>query len=90
MGRGTWSWIVPDGLWAIAEPLIPSSKVRPQGERKQEAPPPAIEGPVKPQPGEHHLRREQSATGSHAHRGRREDPSVREGVRVAASRFFTI
>ncbi|MGW5852464.1 transposase, partial [Streptomyces sp. NPDC055254] len=31
MGRGTWSWIVPDGLWEIAEPLIPPSKVRPQG-----------------------------------------------------------
>lgn len=22
MGRGTWSWIVPDGLREIAEPLI--------------------------------------------------------------------
>ena len=31
MGRDTWSWIVPDGLWEIAEPLIPASKVRPQG-----------------------------------------------------------
>ncbi|MFF2197844.1 transposase, partial [Streptomyces sp. NPDC058157] len=31
MGRGTWSWIVPDGLWEIAEPLIPPSRVRPQG-----------------------------------------------------------
>ncbi|MFD5548791.1 IS5/IS1182 family transposase [Streptomyces sp. CB02120-2] len=31
MGRGTWSWIVPDGLWEIAEPLFPSSRVRPQG-----------------------------------------------------------
>ncbi|MCK1823901.1 IS5/IS1182 family transposase, partial [Streptomyces sp. XM83C] len=28
MGRGTWSWIVPDGLWEIAKPLIPPSKVR--------------------------------------------------------------
>src|SRR5882757_1925436 len=31
MGRDVWSWIVPDGLWEIAEPLIPPSKVRPQG-----------------------------------------------------------
>ncbi|MFJ8637494.1 IS5 family transposase [Streptomyces sp. NPDC093568] len=31
MGRGAWSWIVPDGLWQIAKPLIPRSKVRPQG-----------------------------------------------------------
>jgi hypothetical protein len=31
MGRGTWSWVVPDGLWEIAKPLIPPSKVRPQG-----------------------------------------------------------
>ncbi|MFI6350725.1 transposase [Streptomyces sp. NPDC050560] len=30
-GRGKWSWIVPDGLWEIAEPLIPPSKARPQG-----------------------------------------------------------
>ncbi|MDN3265921.1 IS5/IS1182 family transposase, partial [Streptomyces sp. CSDS2] len=29
MGRGTWSWIVPDGLWEIAKPLIPPPKVRP-------------------------------------------------------------
>ncbi|MFC9431027.1 IS5 family transposase [Streptomyces sp. NPDC056987] len=31
MGRDTWSWIVPDGLWEIAKPLIPPSKVRAQG-----------------------------------------------------------
>ncbi|MBJ3810202.1 IS5 family transposase [Streptomyces flavofungini] len=31
MGQGTWSWIVPDGLWEIAKPLIPPSRVRPQG-----------------------------------------------------------
>ncbi|MDT0382443.1 IS5/IS1182 family transposase, partial [Streptomyces sp. DSM 42041] len=30
MGRGRWSWIVPDGLWEIAKPLIPPSRVRPQ------------------------------------------------------------
>lgn len=27
---GAWSWIVPDELWEIAEPLTPPSKVRPQ------------------------------------------------------------
>ncbi|MFF2963985.1 transposase, partial [Streptomyces sp. NPDC057963] len=31
MGRDAWSWIVPDGLWEIAKPLIPPSRVRPQG-----------------------------------------------------------
>ncbi|MFH8470831.1 IS5 family transposase [Streptomyces sp. NPDC017991] len=31
MGRGTWSWIVPDGLWQLARPLIPKDRVRPQG-----------------------------------------------------------
>lgn len=38
MGRGTWSGIVPDGLWEIAEPLIPPSKVRPQGGGTQDTP----------------------------------------------------
>ncbi|MBY8887006.1 IS5 family transposase [Streptomyces sp. PTM05] len=38
MGRGTWSWIVPDGLWEIAKPLIPPSKVRPQGSGTQDTP----------------------------------------------------
>ncbi|MEV5600877.1 IS5 family transposase [Streptomyces sp. NPDC052299] len=38
MGWGTWSWIVPDGLWEIAEPLIPPSKVRPQGGGTQDTP----------------------------------------------------
>ena len=38
MGRGTWSWIFPDGLWEIAEPLIPPSKVRPQGGGTQDMP----------------------------------------------------
>lgn len=37
-GRGTWSWIVPDGLWEIAEPLIPPSKVRPRGGGPQDTP----------------------------------------------------
>ncbi len=38
MGQGTWSWIVPDGLWEIAKPLIPPSKVRPQGGGTQDTP----------------------------------------------------
>lgn len=38
MGRGTWSWIVPDGLWEIAEPLIQPSKARPQGGGTQDTP----------------------------------------------------
>jgi transposase len=38
MGRGTWSWIVPDGLWEIAKPLVPPSKVRPQGGGTQDTP----------------------------------------------------
>ncbi|WP_435878567.1 hypothetical protein [Streptomyces halstedii] len=25
MGSGQWEWIVPDGLWEIAEPLLPRS-----------------------------------------------------------------
>ncbi len=31
MGRGTWSWIGPDGLYDIAKPLIPEQRTRPQG-----------------------------------------------------------
>lgn len=31
MGRGTWSWIVPDGLWELARPSIPQDRARPQG-----------------------------------------------------------
>ncbi len=38
MGRGTWSWFVRDGLWGIAEPLIPPSRVRPQGGGTQDTP----------------------------------------------------
>ncbi|MFD5721567.1 transposase [Streptomyces sp. NPDC127036] len=38
MGPGAWSWIVPDGLWEIAEPLIPPSRVRPQGGGTQDTP----------------------------------------------------
>jgi transposase len=38
MGQATWSWIVPDGLWEIAKPLLPPSKVRPQGRGTQDTP----------------------------------------------------
>ncbi|MFC8671032.1 IS5 family transposase [Streptomyces sp. NPDC057199] len=38
MGWGMWSWIVPDGLWEITKPLIPPSRVRPQGYRTQDSP----------------------------------------------------
>src|SRR5882757_3976109 len=38
MGQGTWSWIVPDGLWEVAQPLIPPSRVRPQGGGTQDTP----------------------------------------------------
>ena len=31
MGSGRWGWIVPDGLWEIARPLLPGARVRPQG-----------------------------------------------------------
>ncbi|SCF72890.1 Putative transposase of IS4/5 family [Streptomyces sp. MnatMP-M27] len=31
MGSGWWGWIVPEGLWEIAGPLLPSARVRPQG-----------------------------------------------------------
>ncbi|MER5201489.1 transposase, partial [Streptomyces sp. NPDC002755] len=31
MGSGCWGWIVPDGLWEIAKPLLPSARLRPQG-----------------------------------------------------------
>ncbi|WP_329460814.1 IS5 family transposase [Streptomyces sp. NBC_01497] len=30
-GSGRWGWIVPDGLWEIARPLLPPVRVRPQG-----------------------------------------------------------
>ncbi|SCK42261.1 Putative transposase of IS4/5 family (DUF4096), partial [Streptomyces sp. SceaMP-e96] len=35
---GTWSCIVPDGLWEIAKPLIPEDRVRPQGGGTQNTP----------------------------------------------------
>jgi transposase len=31
MGSSRWGWIVPEGLWEIARPLLPPSRVRPQG-----------------------------------------------------------
>ena len=31
MGSGRWGWIVPDGLWELARPLLPPARVRPQG-----------------------------------------------------------
>jgi hypothetical protein len=38
VGRGRWGWIDPDGLWKIAKPLIPPSRVRPQGGETQDMP----------------------------------------------------
>lgn len=38
MGRGRWSWIVPDGLREIAKPFIPQCRVRPQGGGTQDTP----------------------------------------------------
>ncbi|MFD0343343.1 IS5 family transposase [Streptomyces sp. NPDC127117] len=31
MGSGRWGWIVPDGLWETARPLLSPARVRPQG-----------------------------------------------------------
>ncbi|WP_280526753.1 transposase [Streptomyces chrestomyceticus] len=31
MRQETWNWIVPEGLWEIPKPLLPPSRVRPQG-----------------------------------------------------------
>lgn len=41
MGRGAWSWIVPDSLREIARPLIPEDRVRPQGGGTQRHPKPS-------------------------------------------------
>lgn len=38
MGRGPWSWIVPDELREIAEPPIPPAKLRLQGGGTQDTP----------------------------------------------------
>ncbi|MFP8906769.1 IS5/IS1182 family transposase, partial [Streptomyces atacamensis] len=29
MGSARWGWIVPDGLWELARPLLPPARVRP-------------------------------------------------------------
>ena len=42
MGGESWSWIVPTGLWELAEPLLPPSKVRPQGGGTQDTPDEAV------------------------------------------------
>ena len=31
MSIGRWGWIVPDGLWELARPLLPPPRTRPQG-----------------------------------------------------------
>lgn len=31
MRSSRWGWIVPDGLWELARPLLPPARVRPQG-----------------------------------------------------------
>ncbi|WP_221765850.1 IS5 family transposase [Streptomyces sp. WAC 06783] len=31
MAMSPWGWIVPDGLWEIARPLLPPPRIRPQG-----------------------------------------------------------
>ena len=33
-----WEWIVPDGLWELARPLLPPPKTRPQGGGTQNTP----------------------------------------------------
>ncbi|GAA3850627.1 hypothetical protein GCM10022227_04730 [Streptomyces sedi] len=38
MGSGRWGWIVPEGLWELARPLLPPSRVRPQGGGTQNSP----------------------------------------------------
>lgn len=42
MGEDLWGWIVPEGLWELAEPLLPPSKVRPQGGGTQDTPDEAV------------------------------------------------
>ena len=37
MGGSQWSWIVPEGLWEMAQPLLPAVSVRPQGGGKRSA-----------------------------------------------------
>ncbi|WP_204069968.1 IS5 family transposase [Planobispora siamensis] len=42
MGRNAWGWIVPDGLWEIARPLLPPTRMRPQGGGTQNTPDEAV------------------------------------------------
>ncbi|WP_427155671.1 IS5 family transposase [Streptomyces sp. TRM70308] len=42
MGSARWGWIVPDGLWELAQPLLPPAKVRPQGGGTQNTPDEAV------------------------------------------------
>lgn len=42
MGGSQWSWIVPEGPWEIARPLLPAVRVREQGGGKQAAPNDAV------------------------------------------------
>ena len=35
MKRSEWSWIVPEGLWELARPLLPAVRVREQGGGKR-------------------------------------------------------
>ncbi|MFI2239980.1 transposase [Streptomyces chrestomyceticus] len=42
MGQAKRSWIVPDGLWEIAKPLLPPSRVRPQGGGTSDTPSEAL------------------------------------------------
>jgi transposase len=41
-GEWSWGWIVPEGLWELARPLLPPSRVRPQGGGTQNAPDEAV------------------------------------------------
>ena len=37
MSESSWSWIVPEGLWEVARPLLPAVSVRAQGGGKRPA-----------------------------------------------------
>ncbi|GAA2768746.1 hypothetical protein GCM10010103_77890 [Streptomyces paradoxus] len=38
MGSNDWGWITPDSLWNLVRPLLPPSRVRPQGCGTQDPP----------------------------------------------------
>jgi transposase len=42
MARSRWGWIVPEGLWELARPLLPRSRVRPQGGGTRNSPDEAV------------------------------------------------